>query len=99
MGAKGRSGGSSGGSIILVVMTLISFLLGGLLFSNHEGVKQRAAEVDRVKRDMVDLAEEMRRLSELERNRAFSHVEQERLARERLHWTRPREFIIRVEEP
>jgi cell division protein FtsB len=99
MGIRRESTGSSTEILILGLMTVVSVALGGLLLSNHEGVKQRAAEVDRVERDLVSLAEEIGQLSDLERNRAFNLVERERLARERLHWTAPGEYVIRVESP
>lgn len=99
MGRPRRAAGSSTEILILGVMISVSVALGGLLLSNHDGVKQRAAEVDRVERDLVNLAEEIGQLADLERNRAFNLVERERLARERLHWTAPGEYVIRVDSP
>ena len=99
MGRQRESTGSSTEILILGLMTAVSVALGGLLLSNQEGVKQRAGEVDRVERDLVGLAEEIGQLADLERNRAFNLVERERLARERLHWTAPGEYIIRVDNP
>ena len=96
MGKKRARAGSGADHFVLISMTLIAVGLGILLLSNHEGVKEIAAEVDRVERDLVRTAEEMHRLSGLEKDRAFSQVEQERLARERLGWTAPGEFILRV---
>lgn len=80
-------------------MGLVAFLLAGVLLSNHQGVKERAAEVDRVQKDLVELAEDIQQLSRLEKERAFSTVEHERLARDRLHWTAPGEYIVRIADP
>jgi hypothetical protein len=38
------------------MMTLVAVGLGALLLSNHDGVKEIAAEVDRVERDLVQLS-------------------------------------------
>ena len=96
MGSRRERAGSGAEYFILSVMTLVAIGLGALLLSNHDGVKEIAAEVDRVERDLVQTVEDIHRLSGLERDRAFSQVEQERLARERLGWTAPGEFIVRV---
>jgi len=96
MGSKGERAGSGAEYTILSLMTLVAVGLGALLLSNHDGVKEIAAEVDRVERDLVRTVEDIHRLSGLERDRAFSRVEQERLARERLGWTAPGEYILRI---
>jgi len=98
MGFRKGSTDSSTEYFVLGLMILVSVALGGLLLSNQKGVKERAAEMDRVERDLVNLAEEIHQLSVLERDRAFDQVEGERLVRERLHWTAPGEYIIRLKD-
>ncbi len=76
---------------VIVCMALI-------LLSNQEGVRRRAAEVERAQRDLILLSEEIQDLSGQEESRASTLLEQERLVRERLHWTAPGEYIIRIKE-
>lgn len=98
MGRRVEPTESSGGTWITGLMLILAVLIGGLLLSNQDGVNRRAAEVERVQRDLVSLAEEIQQLSEQEKSRASTLLEQERLARERLQWTKPGEYIIRINE-
>ncbi len=98
MGRRAEPSESSGGTWVTGLMVILAVLIGGLLLSNQDGVNRRAAEVERVQRDLVSLAEESQLLSEQEKSRASTLFEQERLARERLHWTKPGEYIVRIKD-
>jgi cell division protein FtsB len=99
MGRFGESQKSSGGAFITGGMIAAAVLLGLSLLSNQDEVNRRAAEVERVQRDLVLLSEEIKHLTDQERTRASTLLEQESLARERLEWTAPGEFIIKIKEP
>lgn len=79
-------------------MMVVIVCLAMLLYSNQDGVSRRAVEVEQAQRDLILLAEEIQHLSNQEERRASTLLEQERLARERLHWTAPGEFILRIKE-
>lgn len=99
MGRISRPVRSSGISFVTVLMVLIALILGGVLLSNQDGVNGIATEVDRTERDLVDLSEGIAELSELKQRRTLDPVEHERMARERLHWTKAGEYLIKVQEP
>ena len=80
-----------------VMLTLI-VCMAFILLSNQEGVRRRAAEVERAQRDLILLSEEIQGLSDQEESRASTLLEQERLVRERLHWTAPGEYILRIKD-
>lgn len=83
---------------IVVFMLGCMVVLGVLVLSNQEGVKQRATEVDRVQRDLIALCEEIHHLKQPKPDHQTLIKQNERLARERLHWTKPGEFVIRLED-
>ena len=100
--SKGKNSGvsaSPGRMFLTTLMVVVIVSMALLLLSNQEGVNRRAAEVERAQRDLIVLAEEIQHLSDQEEDRASTLLEQERLARERLHWTAPGEFIIRIKDP
>ncbi len=98
VGRNGCSNTSSRGVFITTIMLGLIVGMALILLSNQEGVSRRAAEVECAQRDLILLSEEIQTLSIQEENRASTLLEQERLARERLHWTAPGEYIIRIKE-
>lgn len=97
MGKRSPKKRSSLEIFVLSVLTVCSLVLGFLLLSNHEGVKNLTYEVVRTEQDLVDLVRQIRDLSIDEATPEERRFETERLARERLHWTAAGEFIIRVD--
>ena len=97
MGKKQTKTKSSLERVFLWGMTCIFLSLGFLLLSNHDGVKNLTNEVARTEGDLVDLVRQIRDLSQDEMSPEEERFEAETLARERLHWTLPGEFVIRVE--
>jgi hypothetical protein len=99
MGKRGESPRSSGSLFVTALMIAAAVGVGGLLLSNQDEVTQRQSEVDRAQRDLVLLSEEIQHLNTQEETRASTLFEQEALVRERLQWTAPGEFIVRIKEP
>lgn len=99
MGRVPNASRSGAGSFVTFVMVVAAVTLGGLLLSNQDEVKGRAAEVERVQRDLVGLSEEIQLLAEQEQTRGSTLFEQERLARDRFRWTAPGEYILQIHEP
>jgi hypothetical protein len=97
-GRANRSSASPRGVFVTTVMLVGIVSMALLLLSNQKGVSRRAAEVESAQRDLILLSEELQHLSEQEDSRASTLIEQERLVRERLHWTAPGEFILRIKE-
>ncbi len=97
MGKKQPRAKSSLEIFFLSIMTCLSVGLGVLLLSNHEGVKNLTHEVARTEEDLVDLLRQIRGLSQDEMTSEEERLEAEKLARERLHWTAPGEFVIKVD--
>ncbi|KXK38885.1 MAG: hypothetical protein UZ16_OP3001000628 [Candidatus Hinthialibacteria bacterium OLB16] len=90
----------SGGSFFLTGILLMAIVgLAVVLISNQAGVNRRAGEVERAQRDLILLSEEIQRLAEQSESRATTFLDHEKLARERLHWTAPGEYIIRIKDP
>jgi hypothetical protein len=90
---------SSGWNGVYLLMVGIIVLLAVLLLSNQKKVNHRAAEVESTQRNIVLIIDEIHQLAEQEQGRANTLLEQERLARERLHWTIPGEYILKVGNP
>lgn len=86
------------GVFVTTVMLVIIVCMALILLSNQEGVRRRAAEVECAQRDLILLSEEIQNLSGQEESRASTLLEQERLVRERLHWTAPGEYILRLKD-
>ncbi len=97
MGKNQQRAKSSIEIFFLTVLTTLSIVLGFLLLSNHGGVKNLTHEVARTEEDMVDLVRQIRDFSVNEMTPQEEQFEAEKLARERLHWTAPGEFIIRID--
>ncbi len=98
VGRRNQSNTSPRGVFVTTIMLVLIVCMALLLLSNQEGVSRRAAEVECAQRDLILLSEEIQNLSGQEESRASTLLEQERLARERLHWTAPGEFILRIKE-
>ncbi len=98
LGRSNPKSGSPRGVFMTTVMLTLIVCMALILLSNQEGVRRRAAEVERAQRDLILLAEEIQTLSEQEESRATTLLEQERLVRERLHWTAPGEYILRIKD-
>jgi len=97
MGKSKRGSKSSFEVFFLSVLITLSIVLGFLLLSNHVGVKELTHEVARTEEDMVNLVRQIRELSLNEMSPEEERFEAEKLARERLHWTAPGEFVLRVD--
>ena len=98
MAGKGSRDRTPGEFLMTSILVAVVVCLAVPLIRNQEGVKQRAAEFDQVQKDIVQLAEEIQRHPETEKGRMGRPIEQERLARERLHWARPGDYIVRIRE-
>ena len=97
MGKKQPRDKSSLEIFSLSVLTCLSLVLGFMLLSNHEGVKNLTHEVAHTEEDLVDLVRQIRDLSIDEMSPEEERLEAEKLARERLHWTAPGEFVLQVD--
>jgi hypothetical protein len=97
MGKRQPTGKSSLEIFSLSALTGLSVVLGFMLLSNHEGVKNLTHEVARTEEDLVELVRQIRTLSINEMTPEEEKLEAEKLARERLHWTAPGEFILQIE--
>ncbi|MCA9409566.1 MAG: hypothetical protein KC944_00055 [Candidatus Omnitrophica bacterium] len=97
MGKRQPRAKSSLELVFLSALTCVSLALGFLLLSNHDGVKNLNNEVARTEEDLIDLVRQIRDLSQDKMTPEEERLEAEKLARERLHWAAPGEFIIQVD--
>lgn len=89
----------NGGSFFLTgIMLLVIVGLAVTLFFHQAGVNSQAAGVEQAQRDLILLSEEIQHLAEQSKSRATTLLEHEKLTRERLQWTAPGEYIIRIKD-